>query len=65
MLPRKLPTFVHEGKVWTVDIRLREFRFVEYGELPEFIPFESEEGEKMLRAMEHRQERARQTSILH
>ena len=40
-VPRKLPTFVHKGQVWTVDERLGEFRFVELGKIPRFVPFDS------------------------
>lgn len=46
---RRLPTLDCEGKTWTVDYRLREFRFVVYGKMPEFVPFESDEGIKLLR----------------
>ncbi|HEV2120611.1 MAG TPA: hypothetical protein VGS11_10995 [Candidatus Bathyarchaeia archaeon] len=52
--PRRLPTFDHEGKVWTIDFRLREFRFIVFGRLPEFVPFDSEEGQRMLRALQER-----------
>jgi len=38
-------SFVLDGKEWTVDPRLREFRHIVYGELLEFVPFDSEEGE--------------------
>jgi hypothetical protein len=41
---------MHKGKTWTVDSRLREFRFVVYGEMPEFVPFDSEKGLRLLRA---------------
>jgi len=47
-MPRKLPSFIHKGKVWTVDPRLREFRFIVYGEMLEFVPFESEKGLELL-----------------
>jgi hypothetical protein len=49
--PRELPTFAHLGKVWTVDLRLKEFRFVVFGEMPEFVPFDSEEGGLLLTAL--------------
>ena len=39
-----VPTFLQNGKFCTVDPRLQGFRHVVYGELPEFVPFESEEG---------------------
>lgn len=42
--PRKLPTF----KGYTFDTRLKEFRKLELGKPPEFIPFGSPEGRKLL-----------------
>ncbi len=42
--PRRLPTF--EG--YTVDIRLREFRRLDYGKEPEFIDFDTEQGDQLL-----------------
>lgn len=47
-MARKLPTVEFEGKSWTVDERLGEFRFVVFGETPEFVPFDSEKGERIL-----------------
>jgi hypothetical protein len=38
----------YKNKIYTVDYRLREFRFIEYKKMPEFIPFESELGIKLL-----------------
>lgn len=38
----------YKNKIYTVDYRLREFRFIEYGKMPEFILFESELGTKLL-----------------
>lgn len=38
----------YKNKVYTVDYRLKEFRFVEYGKMLEFIPFDSELGKKLL-----------------
>jgi len=38
----------YKNKVYTVDYRLREFRFIEYGKMPEFIPFNSELGIRLL-----------------
>jgi hypothetical protein len=40
---------MHKGKTWTVDSRLREFRFVVYGRMPVFVPFEGEEGQELLK----------------
>ncbi|MDA4128666.1 MAG: hypothetical protein OK422_04350 [Thaumarchaeota archaeon] len=50
-LARQLPTLEYEGKLWTADFRLREFRFIVFGEMPEFIPFESDLGIELLRAL--------------
>ncbi len=47
---RKLPTFEYQGKNWTMDERLGEFRHLVYGELPQFIPFDNDLGSKLLRA---------------
>jgi hypothetical protein len=47
---RRLPTF----KGYTIDVRLKEFRKVEWDRLPEFIAFESELGRKILAEMENR-----------
>ena len=38
----------YKNKIYTVDYRLREFRFIEYGKMPEFNPFNSELGIKLL-----------------
>ncbi len=48
--PRRLPEFMG----YTVDFRLKEFRYVKYGEHIEFIPFESAKGKKLFRKMERR-----------
>jgi hypothetical protein len=48
--PRRLPTFIHKGKVWTIDERFREFRFIVYGERPEFVPFDNKEGLELIEA---------------
>jgi hypothetical protein len=42
--PRRLPTFVYNGKAWTVDVRLGEFRHIVFGEVTEFVPFDSRLG---------------------
>lgn len=47
MTVRELPKF----KGYVVDERLREFRKMAYGEMPEFIPFDSERGKMMLEEM--------------
>ena len=52
---RRLPTF--QG--YTIDVRLKEFRKVEWDRLPEFIAFESEVGRKILAEMENRPEAVR------
>lgn len=48
MMARKLPSFEYGGKLWTVDPRLKEFRFIVHGEMPEFVPFDSDKGMKLL-----------------
>jgi hypothetical protein len=53
--PRKLPTFTYQGKVWTVDGRLGEFRHVVFGEMLEFVPFDNERGLVMLNAMSNQE----------
>lgn len=45
--PRRLPPFLHEGKVWTMDERLREFRHVVFGQRLEFVPFDSRLGQDL------------------
>lgn len=47
-MPNKLATFTHNGKLWTVDPRLQEFRHIVYGEMLEFVPFDSEQGEELM-----------------
>ena len=49
---RRLPTF--QG--YTIDVRLKEFRKVEWDRLPEFLAFESEDGRKILAEMENQPE---------
>jgi hypothetical protein len=44
---RKLKTF----KGYAVDLRLLEFRKMEFGKLPEFIEFTSPKGKKLLAQM--------------
>jgi len=38
----------YKNKIYTIDYRLKEFRFIKYGKIPEFIPFNSELGIKLL-----------------
>ena len=47
-MPIVLPKF----RGYTVYNRLREFRKIEYGQLPEFIPFESPKGRRLLKEIE-------------
>ena len=42
-----LPTF----KGYTVDMRLRQFRLAVYPEKLEFIPFDSPDGQRLLREL--------------
>lgn len=44
---KELPKF----KGYTVDVRLREFRKINYGEIPEYIPFDSPKGQQLLSEM--------------
>jgi hypothetical protein len=44
---RKLKAF----KGYTVDLRLQEFRKMEFGKLPQFIDFASPKGKKLLAQM--------------
>ena len=46
---RKLPTF----KGYTVDHRLRQFRIIERGKPWEFIEFESDQGQQLLKELRH------------
>ncbi len=48
VVTRKLPTIVVKGKEWTVDERLREFRFARVDVGLEFVPFDSEKGLELL-----------------
>ena len=41
---RKLPTY----KGYTVDLKLKEFRKAIYGKALEFLPFDSEKGQKLI-----------------
>lgn len=43
----RLPEF----KGYTVDRRLREFRRIVFGEMPEFVPFESVRGKELMAEM--------------
>lgn len=45
--PRKLKEF----RGYTVDLRIQQFRKVPLDDLPEFIDFDSEEGQKLLAQM--------------
>lgn len=45
----RLPTLKRGNKVWTIDKRLKEFRFMVYGRIPEFVPFDSEKGLRLMK----------------
>ncbi len=45
-----MPVALPEFGGYTVDERLRQFRKIKYGELPEFIPFDSNQGQCLLAA---------------
>jgi hypothetical protein len=47
--PRRLDTVDYQGRKYVIDERLREFRYMEYGKLPEFVPFESPKGREIMR----------------
>jgi hypothetical protein len=47
----KLQTMRFGKKEYTIDPRLREFRFIQYGKKMEFIPFNSEKGKKMIKKL--------------
>lgn len=49
-MARKLPTVVVDGKEWTVDGRLEEFRSFVLGKMPEFVPFNCDKGLRLFRA---------------
>ncbi|MGP8057894.1 MAG: hypothetical protein ACLP9K_09875 [Nitrososphaerales archaeon] len=49
-MAHRLPEF----KGYTVDRRLREFRRMVFGEMPEFIPFQSEKGREFTAEMRKR-----------
>lgn len=42
---------LREFKGYTVDLRLQQFRKLEYGKLPEFLEFASPKGQKLLAQM--------------
>jgi hypothetical protein len=56
--PRRLETVDFQGKKYVIDERLREFRFMEYGKLPEFVPFDSPKGREI---MKHQRREAHET----
>jgi hypothetical protein len=47
--PRKLDTVNYQGKKYVVDERLREFRSMEFGKLPEFVSFDSPKGREIMK----------------
>lgn len=47
-MPKRLPMF----NGYTVDERLREFRKIHFGELPEFISFDSKRGRTLLKKLQ-------------
>lgn len=51
-LEKGSPKSVRVFKGYVVDERLREFRKMEYGEMPEFISFDSPKGQDLLSDME-------------
>jgi len=51
---RRLPPITVRGREWTVDERLKEFRFIVHGKVPEFVPFNCEKGEEFMRVFMER-----------
>lgn len=49
--PTRLATAKFGRKEYTIDPRLKEFRFIRYGKPMEFIPFSSEKGKKMIKKL--------------
>ena len=47
--PIRLPIVRFASKDYTIDPRLKEFRFIKFGEKMEFIPFDSIKGQKILK----------------
>ncbi len=45
---KELETTTYKGKKYTIDHHLGEIRFMEFGELPEYIPIYSELGQLIL-----------------
>ena len=45
---KELETTIYKDKMYTIDYRLGEIRFMEFGELPKFIPIDSELGQLIL-----------------
>ena len=52
-MARKLPTIQFDEREYTMDERLQEFRYLVLEEMPEFVPFNSEKGGRILEAMEN------------
>jgi hypothetical protein len=50
--PRRLHTVDYQGKKYVIDERLREFRFMEFGKLPEFVSFGSPKGREILKHLQ-------------
>ena len=50
---RKLPTVQFDEREYTMDERLQEFRYLVLEEMPEFVPFNSEKGRRIMEAMEN------------
>jgi len=46
---RELPKIKYKGKLYYIDKRLQELRYMIYGHLPEFIPINSKKGKRILK----------------
>ena len=45
---KELETTIFKGKKCTIDYQLAEIRFMEFGEVPKYIPFDSGLGQLIL-----------------
>jgi hypothetical protein len=44
----ELSTIKFGNKIYSIDPRLKEFRYIRYGDKMEFIPFSSRKGKRMI-----------------
>lgn len=48
LLPLRLPQIKYRNKIYTVDHRLNEIRYIVYGKLPEFYQINSIIGQEII-----------------